>query len=201
MNASPMTCRRALAILIAETDTQTRAEVLAARAHASRCPGCHRAYVPQDLHLIAFGASPVEGHATARTLRIGLFLVSVTQLALALPWLFGRSMLPDSHVAVSHLTRDGALGVMIAALGLVTVWRPRYVHATRLMAFVVLGLQVVAGLADHDAHSVSGLFEVDHLPVVLIVVGLCLLAAGMTRHATPKIEPHSPVLRVHSSRS
>ena len=75
-----------------------------------------------------------------------MFVVAVTQLAFAVPWLFGRSFLPDAHVAMSHLTRDGAFGLVVGACGVVTVWRPRYVHATMLIAPLVLVLQIASGI-------------------------------------------------------
>ena len=130
MNARHMTCERALLVLISEVEHDRRDEVIAARLHASRCPRCSAAYDPTDPDGVAL--SVVDGHAkiVATSLRVGLFAVAVAQLVLATPWLVGKSLLPDSHVAVSHLTRDGALGLVIAALGLITVWRPRYVYST-----------------------------------------------------------------------
>ncbi|MDQ1479697.1 MAG: hypothetical protein QOI44_558 [Actinomycetota bacterium] len=189
-----MTCRRALAVLMAEADEHPRAEVLAARHHASRCPRCSSAYDPADPTAAALGVFAVPGEETAPILRVGLVAVAVTQLVFAIPWIVGKSLLPDSHVAVSHLTRDGALGLVIAALGLITVWQPRYAHATRLMGFLVLGLQLAAGIDDRQAHLVSGVFEIVHLPVVLIVFGLCAIAADVARRATPRATPRSRVL-------
>jgi hypothetical protein len=194
MSVSQMTCQRALAVLMAEADEHPRPEVLAARHHASRCPRCSSAYDPVDANIAALGVLAVRDKETAPIFRVGLMAVAATQLVFAIPWIVGKSLLPDSHVAVSHLTRDGALGLVIAALGLVTVWRPRYAHATRLMAFLVLGLQLAAGLDDRQAHLVSGVFEIVHLPVVLIVFALCAIAADITRRATPRAEPKSRVL-------
>jgi hypothetical protein len=192
-----MTCTRALTILMAEADEYPRAEVLAARRHASRCPRCSSAYDPAD-PAGALGLFARRGKETATSLRIGLLVISVTQLVFAIPWLDGRSLLPDSHVAMSHLTRDGALGLVIAALGLVTVWRPRYAYASRFMGFVVLGLQLVTGIADQHGHLVRASFEVVHLPVVIIVFGLCGVAADLARRATPRAEARSPVLRARA---
>jgi len=124
MNAQQMTCERALMVLIGEAGDDTREKrekVVAARLHASRCPHCSAAYDPagpdaaEVLDTVAAKTS-----APATPLRMGLLAISVTQLVLAIPWLVGRSLLPDSHVAVSHLTRDGALGLVIAGVSLAT---------------------------------------------------------------------------------
>jgi len=193
-----MTCAGALAILIAEAGAYPREVTLAARSHASRCPRCSAAYDPADPDIGAPENYRAWNRETATSLRVGLLVISIAQLVFALPWLVGKSLLPDAHVAVSHLTRDGALGLVIAALGLITVWRPRYVHATAVMGFVVLGLQLVAGLADHDRHMVTGTFEFVHLLVVIIVAGLCCVAVDVARRATPRAEAMSPVL--HATR-
>jgi hypothetical protein len=193
-----MTCERALVVLIGGVEDKPRArdEVIAARLHATRCPHCNSVYDPAD----ADAGDAQTGPATAprvelaAPLRIGLFTIALAQLVLAIPWLVGKSLLPDSHVAVSHLTRDGALGLMIATLGLVTVWRPRYVHSTRIIGIVVLGLQLVAGLADQQMSSVSASFEVVHFLVVIIVLGLFAVAADLARRATPRAQPRSRVL-------
>jgi hypothetical protein len=193
MKHPPMTCERALMILIA-ADDDPRDDAREARLHAARCPRCRDAYDPahpEGATLHAVTRPPTE---LATPLRVGLFTIAIAQLVLAVPWLVGKSLLPDSHVAVSHLTRDGALGLMIAALGLVTVWRPRYVHSTRLIGLLVLGLQLVAGVADQQMSSVSASFEVVHFLVVIIVLGLFAAAADLARRATPSAEPKSRVL-------
>ena len=108
-----------------------------ARSHAARCPHCADA--------CAVGLSPAAAGEFKRwrselnvPLRLALLLVAFTQFVLAIPWLFGRSLLPDAHVAASHLTRDGALGLVIAAVGLLVVWRPRYVASVLAIGVVVL---------------------------------------------------------------
>jgi hypothetical protein len=195
MTAKQMTCGRALMILIGEAGDDPRADLVAARLHASRCPHCNAVYdpAPPDTGTLPVDAEHERGAAT--TLRVALFAIAVAQLVLAIPWLFGTSLLPDSHVAVAHLTRDGALGLVIASLGLVTAWRPRYVHSTRLIGLLVLGLQLVAGLADREMRSVRASFEVVHLIVVLIVLGLFAVAADRARRATPHATARFRVLR------
>jgi hypothetical protein len=195
MKVRQIGCERALMTLIGVAGDDAREEVVAARLHAARCPRCSAAYDSADP-----GGQLVDPYARRRTrpasaLRVGLLGISVAQLALAIPWLVGKSLLPDSHVAVSHLTRDGALGLVVAALGLVTVWRPRYVHGTRLIGLLVLGLQLVAGVADQQMSSVSADFEVVHFLVVIIVLGLFAVAADLARRSTPRFDASSRVLQ------
>ena len=189
-----MSCEQALAIL-ATDDEQSGDDRIRARAHASRCPRCRRAYGGGDDQT---AGHEFNGNALqpAPWLRIGLALLAGVQLVLAGPWLFGHSMIPDSHVAVAHLTRDGALGLVIGSLGLLTAWRPRYVHSTLLVGVLVLVLQGVSGLTDHDATAASGSFKLIHLLVVLIVLAMLAVAVDVRRRATPRREPTSPLLRV-----
>jgi hypothetical protein len=193
MRPSPMTCRQALGIMLGAVDASPN-EAGDARRHASRCPSCKAAYDPAGDPYGIVGRRPV----TAPLLRIGLVTIALTQLVFAIPWLVGHSMLPDAHVAVSHLTRDGALGLVIAALGLVTAWRPRYVHGTMIIGLCVFATQVVAGLADQQTSSVSASFEVVHLLLVIIVFGMFVVAADVARRATPQLEPRSRILHSRS---
>ena len=92
------------------------------------------------------------------------------------------------------ITRDGALGRIVAGLGLLTAWRPRYVYSTLLVG--VLVLHVVSDLTDHDATAASASFELIH-PLVLVIVGaMCAVAVDVRRRAAPRREPTPPLLRV-----
>jgi len=185
-----MSCRHALIIFLADDGEFTHADVRQARLHAARCPRCRDAYVGGLSPLVRPGLLLREP-PPAFALRAGLLLVASFQLVIAVPWLFGRSLIPDAHVAVSHLTRDGALGLVSAAVGLVTVWRPRYVYSTMLIGVLVLALQLVAGLFDQQSNSVNASFEIVHLPMVLIVLALFSVGASTARRATPFARRHS----------
>ena len=198
MRSSHFTCEQALAVLVGGPDVFPSDLVGQARLHASRCPRCSSAY--------AAGLSPpvLNAFASLRpepaiSLRVGVFVVALTQLVFAVPWLFGRSFLPDTHVAVSHLTRDGAFGLIVASCALATVWRPRYVHVTMLIAPLVLVLQVVSGVVDEHDGFVTASFELAHLAVAVLVVGLFAIAANMARRATPRAKPSSRMLHSYPS--
>src|SRR5579871_1363257 len=199
MKPSPMTCRHALETLLADSNQHSRTELLQARLHTAECPRCRAVYDPTELGVDTLGELKVRHLEPARTLRLALLVCAVSQLVLAIPWLFGRSLLPDADVAVSHLTRDGAFGLVVAALGLVTVWRPRYAASTAVIGFVVLVLQIVAGIADRDANAVTDSFEAVHLLVIAIVVLLFCIAVDLARRATPVSRPRRPALRSRSS--
>lgn len=192
MSTTPMSCERALFILMADTADHTRDERVGARSHASRCPRCSSIYDSDEAVAPTIGRGPPESPAS---LRIGLAVVAAIQLVLAVPWLFGHSLVPDAHVEVSHLTRDGALGLVIAGLGLVTAWRPRYVNSAMLIGLVVFAAQLVAGLVDHEADAVTGSFELIHLLVVVILASMFSIAFIRARRATPRAERISRALR------
>ena len=128
-------------------------------------------------------------------MRIALALVSTIQLVLAVPWLFGHSLTPDGarrRRATSQ--RNGALGVVIGALGLVTAWRPRYVYSIVIIGLLVSAAQLIAGLTDHDTSPARPSFELVHVLVVIILLGLFAVAADLARRATPKGKPAPPAL-------
>ena len=193
MNAQQMSCSRALLILIDQPEGGSSRELLTARLHAARCPRCNLAYDPSARDAVTRSLATQRAEP-ASALRVGLLTIAVVQLVLAIPWALGKSLLPDSHVAVAHLTRDGALGLIVASLGIVTAWRPRYVHSTRLIGIVVLGLQLVTGIADQQMSSVTSSFEFVHFLVVIIVLGLFAIAADIARRSTPCAEPKPRML-------
>jgi hypothetical protein len=192
MKTAFMSCEQALIVLAGETEEHDRDERVLARLHASRCPRCSNAYNAElDEALLARFTRPT----VMPSLRFGLAVIAAIQFVVAVPWLFGHSVVPDAHVEVAHLTRDGALGLVIATLGLLTAWRPRYVNGALLMGLVVFVAQFIAGFVDHMSDKVTGSFELIHVVVVLILIAMSAVAVSSARRATPRNEPHSPVLR------
>ena len=59
-----------------------------------------------------------------------------------------------------------------------------------LIGLVVLGLQIVAGIADKQSNSVNSSFEIVHLPIALIALGLFGVGANMAARATPRAMPN-----------
>lgn len=119
---------------------------------------------------------------------------AVAQLIVAGPWLFGATLVPAHHVSMAHLTRDGALGLVIASLGLLVAWRPRYWLAATVVGSLVLTLQVVAGVVDDRDRYVSGVFELMHLLIVAIMMLIAFVSTS-SRRGTPDARPDRNPLR------
>jgi hypothetical protein len=111
--------------------------------------------------------------------RWALVVLSTAQLLLALPWLVGLNPLAviGAEVDPSHLTRDGALGLLVAVAGLTVAARPRYGVPALMIASAGIVAQVVAGAIDEDRAHVHASFELTHL-LALAVVALMAIIAG-----------------------
>ena len=95
MKVQQMTCERALMTLAGDSGDDTREAVVAARHHAGRCPRCSAAYDTAEPGGQLVGSFATKRGEPAPVLRVGLFGISVAQLVLAIPWLVGKSLLPD----------------------------------------------------------------------------------------------------------
>ncbi len=115
--------------------------------------------------------------------------MSVVHLALALPWLIGTDPLGLLGTAsASHLTRDGALGLVTAVAGLLTAWRPRYALAAVLVSGTALTAQIATALIDEHYRRVSLLAEGVHAITVIVTILVAWLSrplAPVPRTATP----------------
>lgn len=125
-------------------------------------------------------------------LRAGLGVVSAIQLVLSIPWLLGTNPWTAllGQVPDSHLTRDGAIGVVTATAGLVTVWRSRYAFAMLAIAAVGLAMQVLGGAVDADlgAGFEAG-FEAVHVVALVIAVLVLVTAVRRDRAPGPPTDP------------
>ncbi len=132
----------------------------------------HRAAVPDEVLARLDSALPRR----SRSLTMATGVLSGVQLFLALPWLTGADPFGLlGHPVSPHVTRDGALGVVIAIAGILATWRARWSLPCFLMATGALGAQVVAGLVDESIAEV-GAHELVHLPAVLLTVLIGLSA-------------------------
>jgi hypothetical protein len=186
-----MSCRLALGILAGEGNN--RGERISARLHASSCPRCRNAYVADhEEDRLEVDRHPADA---APGLRVVLAFLAASQFVMALPWLFGHSFVPDAHVTVTHLARDGGLDIVIGGVGIVTAFRPRYVSSTLVVALLAFVTQLVAEISDREAHAVTGSFQLFHLLVVAVVITMFCVDVSVTRRATPQIRPTPLVLR------
>lgn len=117
--------------------------------------------------------------APSRVLLACLAVLGVIQLVLVVPWLVGADpfgLLGSS--ATDHLTRDGALGLVVAIAALLTAWRPRWAVPCFVIASLALIAQTVAGVID-DSITDSGAAEFIHLPSIVITVLIGLAAVRL----------------------
>lgn len=157
-------CGEVLAIL-ARPDLNDESALRRAKAHAASCPNC--AGVVEDG--VASESGPLPGTVSPR-LRLLLGVVAGAQLLVSIPWLFGANPLGDlgEHVDVSHLTRDGALGLATAIAGLLTAWRPRYAVPAVAISAAALLAQLAMAIVDDHAHRVNFAFEAIHVVTVAV---------------------------------
>jgi hypothetical protein len=183
-----MTCRDALVLLVegagSDPDAYRRAQ-----AHASVCPRCASSYDDRNAsrRVLERHQSDVPGPSV--TLRVVLVVAAAVQLVLACPWLFGASLVPDHQVTAAHLTRDGALGLLVACVALVSAWRPRYAIGSLLVGLVAIVAQFASGLVDRQDRAVSGAFELTHVLSLIIVVLLAFACTTMRGHGSDHRRP------------
>ena len=167
------------------------AELRAAQRHVASCPSCASVVDHNDAadHVLAV----LDQHRPPRRprLRVLLGVLGALQCALALPWLFDMNpvgFLAD-NVASEHLTRDGAIGVIVGVAGLTTAIRTRHALAMLVTGCAAIGMQVLSFAIDENHERVHPLFEVSHTLVPII---LALIAAFAMRRATPMDPPDRP---------
>jgi hypothetical protein len=176
------TCVDALRVL--GDDTASPA-ARAAQRHVDRCPACSA--LVDDADAADAVLASLAGHRPSRSVRLRAVLgvISVLQCLIALPWLFGENplrFLESSSVASAHLTRDGAIGMIVGVAGLTTALRTRHAVAMVVTAGAAVGMQLLSFAIDQSNEHVHPLFETSHLltPVVLV-----LIAIVGTRRAHP----------------
>lgn len=156
-------------------------------------PGSHEAEVvnldarrpvdPAEVALQRLGAA-LPGPPLA--LRVAVAVLSVVQAVMVIPWIVGRDPwnLLDT-MTEEHLTRDGALGLAVAAAGVLTVWRWRWAVPCFAIASVATIAQAVAAAIDDDLAGGAST-ELVHIPSVVLtcligVTNLRLRPLGNTR--------------------
>ncbi len=194
MNDVALTCTKALTVIADGSDGSTPDELRRAQVHAATCPRCLRSLDDPDAADRVLSALRPSVLDPPRVFRVAIALVATIQLVFAIPWLFGATLLPDHSVTTAHLTRDGALGLVIAAAGLLAAWRPRYAVSAIVLGSIVLAAQAVAGVIDQQNQSVNVLFELLHL-LVLVILAMIAISVATTRQSTPDARPTARGLR------
>ena len=130
-------------------------------------------------------------------LRILIAVLALIQTAIVAPWFLGTDpwgLLGDNDAA--HLTRDGAIGLVISASALLAAWRPRWAVPAFMLASVAVIAQTVATVLE-ESDSGRGAGEVVHLPSVLLtcLIGLSGLRLRPLGPGTRSMTASSPQRR------
>lgn len=194
-----MRCTDALLIYL-QGEQASKDDQGASRTHLARCPSC--AGTVEDLEYDGTDpASVLRALAThqatpRRSVRVLLASISVVQLLVALPWLFAINPFAtlDNQVGDAHLTRDGAIALLVGAAGLLVAIRPRYATPAAVVGAVGVLAQFVTGMLDEYNADVDVWFEIFHLLTIAILV-LTAVVAG-SRVAGPGTPKRSRNLRL-----
>lgn len=168
-----LTCARAQSLLLQPLGDIE--EISAARAHVLECPQC-ASDTAEDIQKVTHRINILRNPGSVR--RTILFLISALQLMLALPWMFGTTLFWGNHSDpdVSHLTRDGAIGLMFGVAGVAVARAPRFAYFALTLCGLLVILQVAAFVSDSAEGHVHTSFEAIHLLSALV----CVLIATMT---------------------
>ena len=173
-------------------------------AHLARCPAC-RSYketiesspnvvsFPQssaDMPDLSKGISRLNAAADRAAhwsiLRVVLAVVAVQVLAFALPAL----VLGEEQDTATHAARHlGAFGVAYAVALFVVVIRPARARSILPVALVLAGAQVIAAIVDLASGRIPLVGEARHLPQVISVLLIWLLAVPSTGRGDAKAKP------------
>jgi predicted anti-sigma-YlaC factor YlaD len=119
-------------------------------------------------------------------LRIVLAVVAVQVIAFALPAL----VLGEEQDTATHAARHlGAFGVAYGVALLVVVVRPARARSILPVALVLAGAQVIAAIVDLASGRIPLVGEAQHLPQVMSVALIWMLAVPSTRRHDPQAEP------------
>jgi hypothetical protein len=160
----------------------------AAHRHADRCDRCHsfRQAVGDSGPLRAdVGNAPAARTRTIlpeppRLMRLSLWGFGILNIAIGLPLLLRIDAVGLSGADPSHLTRDGALAVILGAASCATAHQPRWARPMAAVAAVVIVLNLLGGGSDVARGSVRWTFEVIHI-VNAFTAGLVVACAWWTR--------------------
>jgi predicted anti-sigma-YlaC factor YlaD len=164
-------------------------------AHVARCPACqsyrdttqsspgialvsNTAEMPDLSKTISKLNAAADRAAHWSILRIVLAVVAVQVVAFALPAL----ILGEEHGVATHAARHlGAFGVAYGVALFVVVARPARARSILPVALVLAGAQVLGAVVDLATGKIPLVGEVRHLPQIISVFLIWLLAVPSTR--------------------
>jgi hypothetical protein len=175
---------RAQEVLSAAADGEQLDELAlrAAIRHAESCADC-AAFRTALTNLV-----PTPRPASRQTLfvppptalRVALWCFAAVNVIAGIPLLLRVDDIGVAGADASHLTRDGALAVMLGVVAGVVAHQPRRARALSFVVLSIIALNVLGGFADAARGAVTPGFESIHV-VNGITAALVLACAWVTR--------------------
>jgi hypothetical protein len=160
-----MNCAEASQVLASSVSTvEARRE---AQQHVLTCGECGE--VVDHTSLIENLRARMGGHLVVRGL---LAAIALVQLSLAIPWLLGSDgWWGHAHEAADlHVTRDGAIAIVVVTAALTAAWSRRFAWFCLLPISLATAFQIIGGIYDDSQHRISSGFELIHLIDVIVLV-------------------------------
>ncbi len=163
-----LTCRQARELVL--MDLAPAHDVAAARQHILQCPEC-ASHEADDIDESMIDA--INSRRQVRSvIKKSLFVVSLLQTVIALPWIFGVAFLwiGDPEESIAHITRDGVIGFVIGVVGLAVSLRPALAYFAISVCAIQVGIQIITIAFDIIDNEVSPTFELLHLLALIILL-------------------------------
>ena len=169
-----MPCKRARALIL--QPLADAHDVAVARQHLLECPLCASDTADDMVESISSRLDILREPGGA--LRLSLLIIGSLQVFLALPWIFGETLIwgPRSDTAVAHLTRDGVIGLVLGLAGVAVALTPRLAYFALSICGLLVTLQAVAFIIDRANSTAHPVFETIHVLAVLITALVVIIA-------------------------
>jgi hypothetical protein len=169
-----MSCQRARALIL--QPLADAHDVAVARQHLLECPLCASDTADDMVNSISSRLDILRD--PGGTLRLSLLVIASVQVFLALPWIFGETLIwgPRSDTAVAHLTRDGVIGLVLGLAGVAVALTPRLAYFALSICGLLVTLQAVAFIIDRANSTAHPVFETIHVLAVLITALVVIIA-------------------------
>jgi predicted anti-sigma-YlaC factor YlaD len=176
-------------------------------AHLDRCPACRRFATTSPLTVVPGLAAPVPADLPRRVTRLAaiadraatwsivralLAVVAIEIIVVSVPALLGDEQQTSTHAA-RHL---GAFAVAYGVGLLVVVARPARARTMLPVAAVLAGALVIGSVVDLTQRRIPLVDEAAHLPEVVSVVLVWMIAATSRRPGDAVAQPAATALRV-----
>lgn len=174
-----MDCRTAHRVLLQPVSSAE--DRVAARRHMTDCPLCASQEDAAVEEALGMKLSDLRG--PPQGLRILLFAVGALQTFLALPWIFGATPLwgPSGDTDISHLTRDGVIGLVLGLIALAVGINSRLAYFALSVCGLLVTVQIIAFIADGSGDKVHPVFETIHVLAITITIIVAIVAFPQLR--------------------